>query len=365
MTLENVTVVYCSPYLSETIHGGSVVAKANLALFQEIFGEQVIAYSINRVPLNGTRAIDTTQNKTGTAVASFRGLCATLSPKGKIQFLQELKQLQPSIIWFDSSLLGGLIPQIRSLVPGVKIYSFFQNIEVDVVVQRIFKGALHYLPAYFASLRNERMSAVLADQVVTITQKDGYRAAALYGRKDFRILPISVQQKTTCLPSNNLVSESVIFVASDYWPNIEGLYFLNNEVAPLLKRGKILVIGKGLERYLAGKQHHRIELLGFVENLYAVFELAKVSLAPIFSGGGMKVKIAESLMMNRSVISTSFASIGYEQASRNSIHIAETAHEFAKAIEGWFPSDPDAAYKDYLNHYSSDANLKKLKNIVL
>ena len=161
MTLENVTVVYCSPYLSETIHGGSVVAKANLALFQEIFGEQVIAYSINRVPLNGTRAIDTTQNKIGTAVASFRGLCATLSPKGKIQFLQELKQLQPSIIWFDSSLLGGLIPQIRSLVPGVKIYSFFQNIEADVVVQRIFKGALS--PITIKQSDDQGLNTLLAD----------------------------------------------------------------------------------------------------------------------------------------------------------------------------------------------------------
>jgi polysaccharide biosynthesis protein PslH len=354
------TVVYCSPYLSRFSNGGTVVAKSNLDLITTLFGDRVKAYSINREPLDGINAIASTQSKIGTAWANFQGLCATLSAKGRDQFLFEMKQLQPDVIWFDTSLLGGLIPQLRFLVPHVKIICLFQNVEPDIFIQRILRGSWQYIPSYFASQFNERQSSKLADGLVTLTQLDSDLVKSRYDCIRPTVLPVSIKSLRSAPLRQYPDSKHVIFVASDYWPNIEGLRYLNDRIAPLLKNVSILVVGKGLERHISNRPHHRLEFLGYVDDLQDVFYRAKVSLAPIFSGGGMKVKIAESLMHNRSVIATPFAAIGYEETSRSSIRICESPENFADAIENWCPEVVNSAFNDFQKYYSVESNSNRL-----
>ena len=55
-----------------------------------------------------------------------------------------------------------------------------------------------------------------------------------------------------------------------------------------------------------------VKIIGYVENVVDLFFYAKAFICPIFSGAGMKVKIAEALMYGKTIIGTSFACIGYE-----------------------------------------------------
>lgn len=356
-------IFYISPNLGIHSTGGTLVGKSNLRMIQTLFEHDVTAYAVNREPMTDVSALDATSSKAGTAWANFHGLCATLSARGYWQFINEIRVHQPDLVWLDTSLFGRLIPEIRKNAPKTKIVTYFHNVEIDLLTRRLGAGALHYIPAWIATCSNERLSAVYSDAVISITQSDGFRISQLYGRALVHTIPISLQPSHKATPYR-YDSNTVLFVGSDFGPNIEGLKFLNFEVAPLLKSKRILVVGRGLRRHLAARTHPRIEFLDFVDDLSEVYASSKASLAPIFSGGGMKVKIAESLMNNRPVISTNFAAIGYEHASKNSIFCVDSPVGFSNAIEEWLPSENSRPLDDFNKYYSMDANLKSLSRIV-
>lgn len=357
------TVAYLSPHLSTDNTGGTLVAKSNLRMVETLFGGDVVAYAVSRTPMDSVLALDATRSTAGTAWANLQGLCATLTASGRRQFLEDVRLRQPDLVWLDTSLFGRLINDIRQSAPNVRIVSYFHNAEIDLLTQRLRGGALHYLPAWLATRSNELHSARNADAVMSITASDRARIGQLYGRTAVYTLPVSLCcTETTAKPWQD--SDEVLFVGSDFGPNIEGLKFLNREVAPLLKNKRILVAGKGLARHLEGNIHPRLKMLGFVDDLSEVYARSRASLAPIFSGGGMKVKIAESLMHACPVIATSFAAIGYEDAGNNSILRVDSAAAFARAIEEWTPAVSGWPAKDFKTYYSFEANLARVVNML-
>lgn len=357
------TAVYLSPHLSVESTGGTQVAKTNLNMLKLLYKDDVQAYVASRTPMADVYTLATTASTAGTAWANFQGICATLTPEGRREFLENISRSNPSLVWLDTSLFGGLIKDIRSRVPNAKIVTYFHNAEIDLLTQRLKRGLLQYLPAWLATYSNEHKSATQSDAIVSITSLDGNRIGDLYGRYDAHTLPVCLQKSgNTTTPWCD--TNEVVFVGSEFAPNIEGLNFLNKHVAPLLKTKRILVAGKELKKHLKGLPHSRIELLGFVDDLTEVYCRSRASLAPIFSGGGMKVKIAESLMHNRPVIATSFAAIGYESAGNDSIMLANTAKDIAIAIEEWSPAITGSAKKDFENYYSFEAGLRNLSELL-
>lgn len=357
------SVAYLSPHLSSEKTGGTQVAKSNLKMLKMLFKDDVRAYAASRTAMPGVQILTTTRSTAGTALANFQGLCATLTTEGRREFLRDITALKPNLVWLDTSLFGGLIDDIRLRVPNVKIVSYFHNAEIDLLTQRLKLGSIQYLPAWLATYKNELSSVRKSDAIVSITSLDATRLGQLYGRYDAHNLPVCLQRSVkNAVPWAN--TEKVLFVGSEFAPNIDGLNFLNKQVAPLLKTKRILVAGKGLKRHLQGPQHSRIELLGFVDDLSALYWSCRASLAPIFSGGGMKVKIAESLMHARPVIATKFAAIGYEKAGKDSIMLANTAQDIATAIEEWMPTITESPERDFDENYSLEAGLKMLTEII-
>jgi hypothetical protein len=73
-----------------------------------------------------------------------------------------------------------------------------------------------------------------------------------------------------------------------------------------------------------------VRALGPVDDVRSFYELVSVTLAPIRLGGGMKVKIAESLLAGRAVIASSFAVDGFPPDIRTLTSVVDVdAPEFA------------------------------------
>jgi len=356
-------VFFISPNLCVVNSGGTAVAKSFLNMLKFIFKSNVYSFSVNRSPINGAFPIASTKTKIGTALANIQGFCGTLTALGKSQLLEQVQLHQPNLVWLDSSLFGGIIGNIRDCAPHAKIVTYFHNVEVDLIMQRICAGSFHYLPALISTYINETCSAKHSDVVITMTEHDKSQLNKIYGSRIFYKLPIGLK-RSSCqsLPSSR--SNTVLYVASKFGPNIEGLRFLNNKVAPLLKTKKIIVAGMLSSTDISEELDPRLEIVGFVEDLADLYDQSKASLAPIFSGGGMKIKIADSLMHNRPVIATSFAAIGYEEASSDSILRCESANSFADAIENWIPVDQNSPAADFSKYYSFDVIAEKLENIL-
>ena len=74
-----------------------------------------------------------------------------------------------------------------------------------------------------------------------------------------------------------------------------------------------------------------VRLLGFVDDLTEIYEVATAVMVPIFTGTGMRIKSVEALSHGRPVIGTSLAMRGFESATREAFVVAETPEEFSEA----------------------------------
>jgi glycosyltransferase involved in cell wall biosynthesis len=75
-----------------------------------------------------------------------------------------------------------------------------------------------------------------------------------------------------------------------------------------------------------------VEHAGFVPDLAVLLESAAVVAAPLRTGGGMRVKVAESLAAGKAVVATRLAVAGMDVAPGEHYALAETDAEFASSI---------------------------------
>jgi glycosyltransferase involved in cell wall biosynthesis len=126
-----------------------------------------------------------------------------------------------------------------------------------------------------------------------------------------------------------------IFVASfAYEPNRTGLRFLLEEVFPLvwvaIPDARLTLVGTGLEQ--PPSEDPRVETLGFVEDLHAVYADASCALVPLLQGGGTPLKFIEALAHGLPVIATPRAAAGLEVRDGEHCLIAADGDAFAKAL---------------------------------
>ena len=132
---------------------------------------------------------------------------------------------------------------------------------------------------------------------------------------------------------------AVVFSGNlEYHPNQAAVRWFRREIWPRLReRHPELVwrlIGKNPEavrRYASGDA--RIELVGPVDDAVAEIAKATVAVAPLLAGSGTRVKILEAWAAGVPVISTPIGAEGLEGAPGRELVLAETAEEFAAAVD--------------------------------
>jgi glycosyltransferase involved in cell wall biosynthesis len=132
---------------------------------------------------------------------------------------------------------------------------------------------------------------------------------------------------------------NILFVGTlGYFPNEESVRFLVDAVLPLLRhedtRWKLTVVGYAAPRRLARwlDRQQGVEWRGAVENLVAAYRDAGIVAAPVFSGGGTKLKVLEALAYARPLVATSHAVRGLSLRPTRDFWPAETPTEWVDAF---------------------------------
>jgi glycosyltransferase involved in cell wall biosynthesis len=141
---------------------------------------------------------------------------------------------------------------------------------------------------------------------------------------------------TAIAPVSPAGGDCVVFVGDfRYPPNREGFAFLSGEVMPRLWErrpgARLLVGGRGLERP-AGIDE-RIEVLGFVPDLPALYSRAAAVAVPLLVGGGSPLKFVEALAYGLPVVATPTAAAGLEAEAGRDYLEAEAPEDFALALD--------------------------------
>ena len=134
---------------------------------------------------------------------------------------------------------------------------------------------------------------------------------------------------------------SLIYLGNFSWlPNLNGVLWFLKEVWPKIikKFPKIqfFIVGKNPPDELKKYSSKNIIITGYVDDIKPWVNKAEVFIVPLFSGGGIRIKILEALAMGKAIVSTSIGSEGIEVENGKHVIIADDKDSFAQGIEKLF-----------------------------
>lgn len=163
------------------------------------------------------------------------------------------------------------------------------------------------------------------DEVWTYSIEEQYIFEQFLTNK-ISLLPISLNVHLESKMKLNRIYE-VLYVASDNDHNIKSISWFVQEVLPLIdKKFSMAVVGKICEKI---QDNSRITKLGVVNDLAEVYNSSKITICPMLSGTGIKIKVLESLSFGIPVVTTRRGVDGLINKVSNGCLVAETAKQFA------------------------------------
>jgi len=228
------------------------------------------------------------------------------------------------------------------------------NIEFDLARQQA--GGEHGLArrihnaANWPKLRREEMAAFRTfDGVTFCSEADERRARALVPGLRSEVVPNAVDiDEFRRSPGHPLPDGSTVlfFGALNYFPNVDGLLHLLDDVWPLLAAShpaaRLKIVGQHPPPEILARRGPRVEVTGRVDDLRPHLASAAVTIVPLRIGGGTRFKILEAMAMGRPVVSTSLGAEGIDARPGVDLLIADEPRDFAAAV-GRVLDDPGLA----------------------
>ncbi len=189
------------------------------------------------------------------------------------------------------------------------------------------------------------------DAILTVTDQDRSLLLDLFPEPErsqqaakFTTLPICIDP-TAVAPvahpptyrSTDSPAPTVLHLGTMFWPpNVAGVLWFAREVLPLvwqqLPAARFVVVGKNPPAEVqALAADPRIEVTGYVADPLPYLAAADAFIVPLFSGGGMRVKIVDAWLWGLPIVSTPIGAEGIELHEGENILIAGDAAAFAAA----------------------------------
>ena len=191
--------------------------------------------------------------------------------------------------------------------------------------------------ALFRHLRDldwELHAAQCFSHVITMTAEDADRLRAFLPDLPVSVTPVGVDTREFRPPDSPVPAQvDLLFVGNfDHPPNVDAVHFLADEIVPRLttqlgRPPSVRVIGRGPIPALAAP----LDVCGAVPDVRPHLAGARVVVAPVRFGGGMRGKIVEALAMARPVVTTSLGAQGLGAVSERDLLIADGADALAAA----------------------------------
>ncbi len=119
-------------------------------------------------------------------------------------------------------------------------------------------------------------------------------------------------------------------------PNADAMLWFVAEVWPLVRQHlpqvELTIVGSNMPEQLHALAGPGIVVAGFVERVEPLLDRARISLAPLRYGAGIKGKIIQAAACGLPVVATSVASEGTDLEDGQSLLVADTAADFASAV---------------------------------
>lgn len=221
-----------------------------------------------------------------------------------------------------------------------KIPAIFEELEVGVFTNKVARAdnPLQRLRHGMTTLKlqfylRDLLSNFDATTVVSETELDLVRKMAP-GYRHVEVIPNGVNLDDYQAVEPSTQPETLIFTGSlRFFPNYEAMRWFLREVYPRIRAEvpgvRLTITGDSAGRSLP--QAENIIQTGFVEDIRPLVAASWISIAPIFSGGGTRLKILEAMALRTPVIATSKGAEGLEANPEEHLLLADTPQAFSEA----------------------------------
>jgi glycosyltransferase involved in cell wall biosynthesis len=178
------------------------------------------------------------------------------------------------------------------------------------------------------------------DGIAAITAKDSDFFKSHFADKKLITLPFTVDLKDYN-DKNEYGKKAIFFIgAMDWYPNLEGVkWFIDKVWGSVLHQhptAKFYIAGKAMPDELKKLEEKNIINLGEVDDAKTFMEKHPLMIAPIFSGGGLKIKIIEAMAMGKIVVCNPEAATGIPITDKVNILLADSSLAFIDVISECF-----------------------------
>jgi glycosyltransferase involved in cell wall biosynthesis len=186
-----------------------------------------------------------------------------------------------------------------------------------------------------------------ADAVVAFTDRDVATIASFAPSARIERIPLAVDVPPVPLdPAGN--GRDVIFIGNFiHPPNVEAAERLVNTIFPRVASerpdARLLLVGADPPPALLAIASDNVVVAGEVADLRPFLAAASVVVAPLSSGGGMRVKALEALAVGKALVATPLALEGIPVRPNEHALIAEDDAAFADAVVALLDDEPRRA----------------------
>ncbi|MCF2628930.1 glycosyltransferase family 4 protein [Fusobacterium mortiferum] len=350
-------------------NGAYIGAKRNYEHLKEIFKEKFDEYLIGE------------KNKFEKFILTF--VCGRLDEISKVDEEKILKKLETKkykYIFLDGSNYGYCVEKIKRKYPYIKVITFCHDISYQLYESLYHQSLTFFSKVKFKkyiknALKNEKLTFKNSNIIITLNSRDSFMLEKVYNKKSNKEIGITfpitnILNKEIKMYKENL---KILFVGiGTFLPNIYGIEFFIKKVLPYIN-AELEIVGKGTETNKEKWEslNSKVKVRGTVGSLDEYYNDADAVIAPIFIGGGMKVKTAEALSYGKTIFGTTEAFEGYEVNYKKIGGMCNTAEEFIEAINKYIkwwknnnkPTFNKDSYQIFKEKYSYEASLKKFKEI--
>lgn len=258
-------------------------------------------------------------------------------------FKQELRSLvrrwRPDIVQFEYHIMAQYLSVIRNF-EGPRILTQYETgVRAAWDLERTSRGYRRILQRFDGRVWKQYESKVLKeiDVAVVFTEQDRQALCELETETPIVRIPLQVTVPSEPLNPLGTAGPSVLFVGNFiHPPNVDAALHLAEDIFPLVQKhlpqARLYIVGDQPPARLRQMASEHILVTGLVLDVTPYLDSAAVVVAPLRTGGGMRVKVLEALAAGKAVVAYPLAMEGLQVSNGQHAFIASNDQEFVVCI---------------------------------
>jgi glycosyltransferase involved in cell wall biosynthesis len=289
--------------------------------------------------------VDTSVTAAGALRSLLRGTSYNVDRFHSRPFEQRLREIvreePPDVVLLESLFMHPYVPALRAATRAALVLRSV-NVEHEIW-EGLVRGEGHgarrlYLRHLSRRLREFEVASLNdVDAIVPVTPEDAESYRNLGATVPIHVAPVGIEAGHYPDRSGHGAPLTLAFLGSlDWRPNLEAVTWFLESVWPLVRRSvpeaRFHVGGSNPPANLAGRlQADGVRFLGHVPDARDFLASGAAMVVPLLSGGGMRVKILETMALGVPVVSTRLGASGIGARDGTETLLADGPEDLADA----------------------------------